>query len=79
MTQLTNEDDDRGMREKTTILSEKPSSCAAFRRKGRFGIPAIAVTGAFALGVAVGGGFSDDAAEVVAESSLTGRAEFATH
>jgi len=51
------------------------------RRLGRFRTPAfatVAVAGAFAAGVVVGGGHSFGPLHAVAESSLTGRAEFAT-
>jgi carboxyl-terminal processing protease len=51
---------------------------ATLGRKCRPGVAVAVVTGAFTLGLAAGGGFSGGAGEVVAESSLTGRAEFAT-
>jgi len=47
-------------------------------RRGTTAVAATVVTGAFALGVLAGGGFSGAARDVGAESSLVGRAEFAT-
>jgi len=51
---------------------------AALGRKGRAGAAATIVAGAFALGVIAGGSDLDGTRDAVAESSLTGRPEFAT-
>lgn len=47
-------------------------------RRGKAAVASAVVAGAFSLGVLVGGGFPGATGEVQAQSSLTGRAEFAT-
>src|SRR5215212_3269531 len=47
-------------------------------QKGRAGAAAVIVVGAFALGVVAGGGDLSGTHDAAAESSLTGRQEFAT-
>lgn len=47
-------------------------------RRGKAAVAGTVVAGAFALGVLAGGGWSGVTDEVRAQSSLTGRAEFAT-
>jgi carboxyl-terminal processing protease len=57
---------------------ERGEVFAALGRKGRAGAAVTIVAGAFALGVIAGGGNLGGTPDAVAESSLTGRPEFAT-
>ena len=59
-------------------LSMFPERARRFGRAGKTAIAAAAVAGAFALGLGVGAGVPGIRGDVLAESSLTGRAEFAT-
>ena len=78
MNQLARQDHERGKLETEHVLPVTQSFFATLSRKGRSGVAVAVVTGAFTLGLAAGGGFSGGPGEAVAESSLTGRAEFAT-
>jgi carboxyl-terminal processing protease len=57
---------------------DRASVFAALGRKGRASAAAAIVAGAFALGVVAGGSDLSGPGDAVAESSLTGRPEFAT-
>jgi carboxyl-terminal processing protease len=57
---------------------DRASVLTSLGRKGRAGAAAAIVAGAFALGVVAGGGDLGGTHDAVAESSLTGRPEFAT-
>ena len=58
--------------------SDRSAVFAALGRKGRAGAAATIVAGAFALGMIAGGSDLGGTRDAVAESSLTGRPEFAT-
>ncbi len=78
MTHLPRQDRERTKRQAQEDLPTTQSVFATLGRRGGSSVAVAVVTGAFTLGLAAGGGFSGSAGHVVAESSLTGRAEFAT-
>ena len=78
MTRLAREDHERGIRETEAVLPMTPPISVTFGHRARRGLGVTVVAGAFTLGLLVGGGISGGAVDVIAESSLTGRAEFAT-
>src|SRR3954462_9077517 len=78
MSQLNDEESLHATRETPAARSTGSTFFAALGRKGRVGVAGLVVTAAFALGLAAGTGYSGGANDAVAESSLTGRAEFAT-
>ncbi len=57
---------------------DRTSVVTSLGRKGRAGAATVIVAGAFALGVVAGGSDLGGSRDAVAESSLTGRPEFAT-
>src|SRR5215218_2434817 len=57
---------------------DRAAVLASFGGRWKAGAAALIVTGAFALGVVAGGGDLGGTRDAVAESSLTGRPEFAT-
>jgi len=78
MSQLNDEESLHATRETPAARSTGSTFFAALGREGRVGVAGSVVTAAFALGLAAGTGYSGGANDAVAESSLTGRAEFAT-
>ena len=78
MTQLAAEDHDSEALEVRPVPEPSPAFFANLGRKARLGVAATVVTGAFTLGLVAGAGVSGGASEAIAQSSLTGRAEFAT-
>jgi carboxyl-terminal processing protease len=78
MTRMAREDHERGTWETEAVLPMNSSILATFGHRARRGVAVTVVAGAFTLGLVIGGGNSGGAGDVIAESSLTGRAEFAT-
>lgn len=79
MRQLTDEDRGHGPdREAPVVDPAERTFFASLGRRGRASAAATVIAGTFALGVVAGAGFSGGTNEAVAESSLTGRPEFAT-